>query len=180
MYFRNYDEEAKLLGYKDKEEMFLYYDVCGLDSVPAKTIADLLLSTEQETLGRTKEEFIEYREENNLVDLFNKVKNLPLLERLIELYNYSYNGHLLANSTMNFLKVKLNDSYEMSDGEKQIEYEERLKNVYYILQNYKLRMDDVQRSAALRLDYNDRDTFFEYVESLINQEEEINNNKGYH
>ena len=81
---------------------------------------------------------------------------------------------------MNFLKVKLNDSYEMSDGEKQIEYEERLKNVYYILQNYKLRMDDVKRSAAFRLDYNEKEMFFNHVESLINQEEEINKNKGYH
>jgi len=179
MNFRNYDEEAQLLGYKDEEEMFLYYDVCGLESVPAKTMAELLLSTQQETLGRTKEEFQEYMEENNLIDLFNKVKNLSLLQRLIELYSYSYNGHVIAKSAMVLLRQKLADADEMCDGEKQIEYEEKLRSAYYILQNYELRMDDVQRSAALRLDYNDRDIFFEYVESLIKQEDELNKNKGY-
>ena len=180
MYYRNYDEEAKLLGYENKEEMFLFYDVCGLETVPAKSLDELLLSTEQETLGRTKDEFIEYMEENNLVDLFNKVKDLPLLQRLIELYNYSYNGHVLAHSTMDLFKEKLEDATMMCDGEKQEEYEDRLRNVYYILQNYKLRMDDVKRSAAFRLDYNEKDMFFNHVESLINQEEEINKRKGYH
>ena len=60
MHIRSYDEEAKYLGFKDENEMNLYYDVCGVDIVPAYTREDMLsqCTVGNETLGRTKEDFI--------------------------------------------------------------------------------------------------------------------------
>ena len=177
MYIRSNKEEAKILGFKDENEMLLFYDICGFDIVPPYTRQTLLLqcTAEYETLGRTKEEFIEYMENNELIDLYNRVKDLSMLDRLIELYKYNMNGLLLSDIALKVYSKELYDSIELSDGEKYIEYSEKLNNMRMINNAFDYRVNDTKRNAAFRLGYIERDTFFTCTEKLEYQRDEINN-----
>ena len=180
MHIRSYDEEAKYLGFKDENEMNLYYDVCGVDIVPAYTREDMLsqCTVGNETLGRTKEDFINYMIENELVDLYYRVKDLSMLDRLLELYRYNMNGLVLSDSVLKMYNKELFDAIELSDGEKYLEYSEKLNDMMMINYGYDCRANNNKRSAALRLGYIERDIFFSNSEQLEFQRESLLNSKG--
>lgn len=180
MHIRSYNEEAKYLGFKDENEMFLYHDVCGIDIIPPYTSDDMLLqcTVGNETIGRTKENFINYIIDNNYVDLFNRVKDLSILDRLLEVYRYYMNGLLISDRFLEYYNRLLCESIELCDGEKYREYSEKLNDMIMINYGYECRTNNNKRSAALRLGYIEKDIFFSSAEKIEYQRESLLNPKG--
>ena len=71
----------KKAGFKSKEELQLYRDVCA---------TDFPLYTDVDETNFSKNDFEKYIKEHDLSPLLDKVKDLPELERLVEIHMYYY------------------------------------------------------------------------------------------
>ena len=178
MHIRSNDEEANFLGFKDEEEMMLYRDVCGYEIVPTGDDSDVFDLNSLEYSGRTKNDFVQYILDNDLISLFDTVKDLSLYDRLIYLYNFYFNQLILTESLIGFYNNKLQEAKEFFNGELEVEYEEKYKSICLYSYEYRNIKYYLQRSGLTRLNTDERKKFIQYIDSL---DEHLNdlNNQGY-
>ena len=179
MLIRDNNEEALFLGFKDAEEMFLYRDVCGYEIVPTGGDDDELYNLEAlEYSGKTKNDFVQYIMDNDLIDLFNYVKDLSLYDRFIYLFNFYYNQLLLTEGLMCYYNKNLEEAREFFNGELEVEFEEKYKAICLYSYEYTSIKFYLQRSALDRLDKIDADKFFKYTDRLDQHLNDLTNT-GY-
>lgn len=162
------DEYARQFGYKDANEMLLYMDVCcKYDGIGPKSLEDLLLDLENDIgPNKSKESYEEYIKSNNLLDLFNSVKNLSELERLMQIYTYYYNLKSMNDYLAQYLKIKENEAESLFDGEKTLEYG---KKVVQTLRNRSYNSDNTKyivEQALDRLNQQEAEIFLKFKNSF--------------
>ena len=136
------DIDVKKLGFKDKEEMLLYQDVCCEKSSISepRTLEELLteLKSDEVSVENTKKYYEKYIKENDLQDLLNKVRNMPLYDRMLEIFVYYVNSYSVCKTLENHVKQKYDllisdieqkkqEAVELFDGEKEKEYSKQLR-----------------------------------------------------
>ena len=171
--FEEKNNEAISLGFNDIDEMNLFHDICGFDIIPTFDREELLERCNDESRGRTKEEFIDYMEKNNLMDLFNRVKDLPILDRFIELYDSYYNEFVLSNFMLGKYNTKWKEATDLFDGEKQAEYQQIRKTLYVRMNELVSLKKNLEISAIYRLEGVEQEKFYNHVEEIERHNEEI-------
>lgn len=150
------EEKVKSLGFKSYDELLLYIDVCVGRSVNKAKLAELspesILKTNTEYLY-TKQDYDFYIQNNGLLELFNKVKDMPTFDRMIEIYVYYANLASMCKMLKKLHKQKLEEARELFDGEKEVEAKNEfnkyhklelsnLNGTVYIEDQVKIRMPD--------------------------------------
>ncbi len=164
------DEYARQFGYKDANEMLLYMDVCcksdGIEPEPA-SLDDLLLSLEEDIEpNKSKESYEEYIENNNLLDLFNSVKNLSELERFMQIYTYYYNLESMNDYLAQYFAIKENEAESLFDGEKTLEYGKK------VVQTLRNSSDNIANTSYIleqaldRLNQQEAEIFINFINSF--------------
>lgn len=165
------DNEAKQLGFIDVHEMQLYHDVCCNENVSPETLEELLLQLQSECdVISSKKDFEEYIEENNLLELLERVKELSDLDRMIQIYLYNANGLSISKFLEENLQKKIQDAKELFDGEKEMEYSSQLQHLRSSHQKYFDGMHYIQNQAFTRLPQRELAIFLDninYVTSSI-------------
>ena len=157
----NSDEKAKNLGFVDVSEMLLYYDVCCFDIVPPQSLEELLENLQGETESpSTKSDFEEYIEKNNLLELFEKVKGLSLLNRMLEIYMYNANGFSISDKIEKLFEKKIQEASELYNGELEIEYKQKKRKIKIFKQEYFERMQYIERQSIERLTPEEKTILF--------------------
>jgi len=164
------DEYARQFGYKDANEMLLYMDVCcksdGIEPEP-DSLDDLLLSLEEDIEpNKSKESYEEYIENNNLLDLFNSVKNLSELERFMQIYTYYYNLESMNDYLAQYFAIKENEVEELFDGEKEIEYKTKTLQTFNNGLGNKLKIIYIEKQAVNRLNQQELEIFINFINSF--------------
>ena len=102
------------LGFKDEEEMQLYKDVCctnGAVTSP-KTLEELLENLKSNVEHEdNKKAYEDYIKAKGLFELFSKVKDMSVLDRLIEVFLYYSNIRILNNECQNTLFKESDTGY---------------------------------------------------------------------
>ena len=173
--FLKEEEEALKLGFDNVDEMLLCRDLCGFDSVPISDRERLLKQCYDDSVGKTKQDFLEYMQENNLIDLFNKVKKLPHLERYIEIYNYFYNTLELSDIVLGKYNRKVKEARELFDGELEEEYSKKAQKLFIKMQRYIYRKRDMEIIGVSRLENSDQKKFYAYIETLEEHRQDMKN-----
>jgi len=169
------EEEALKLGFTDVEEMILYRDICGFDSVPISDREKLLKQCNDDSIGKTKQDLTEYMFENDLINLLNKVKKLPYLERYIEIYNHFYNLLELSDLVLGKYNKKVKEARELFDGELEEEYSKKAQDLFIKMQRYIYRKRDIEVNGIIRLEYDDQEKFLNYIETLEKHRQDMKN-----
>lgn len=153
------NELAKKLGYINGDEMLLYGDVCCYDMdscVRYDSTKEILYKIKNGSLDIWKKDNCrKYIEDNNLLDLFNKVKEMSLFNRLVEIYLYYSNAFLVSIGMIKNLKDKLNDAKEFFDGEKEQELENKLRVIRLSINIWNHKMDYIHFVTSIRLSYEE-------------------------
>lgn len=137
------DETARKLGFKDKEEFFLYQDVCctevplrdgEFEKILEQEIKNMRLGKHKNKVSKDpkqfkKELYEQYISDNNLEELFDKVKDMTTVDRLIELYIYYSNKLSLCSTARKTYELKMQDAIELFDGVKEEEYEKIINEI---------------------------------------------------
>jgi len=160
------EAEAKKLGFESVDELLLCMDICGFESVPIADRDLLLKQCEDDKIGRTKKDFIEFMNEHNLIDLFNKVKYLSELERFIEIYNYFYNELEMSDCILGIYNRKVKEAKELFDGEKEEEYSKKAQKLFRQMERMIQRKNEIACNSFGRLNNDDQDKFMLYIEAL--------------
>lgn len=163
-------EYLKKIGFINEEERQLYKDVCCDDpSIGGpQSLEELLytLENDSEKQEPTKEDFELYIRENNLTDLLNKVKGLPLYNRLLEIYVFNANGLSMATLLEEKISNDINEAKELFDGEKEQELNKRLSSVRHFKRNYFNAMHYIS-NQTLRLTPEEQLNFWESTKELV-------------
>ena len=179
----NKDETIKKLGFTSEEEMLLYQDVCGNNVVfsTPDSLEELLNDLENDDMyaGHRKDDFEKFIRDNNLLDLFNKVKTMPLLNRFIEIYVYNANGLSICKSMLEIINNKLQEAKELFDGEKEQELEMQLFSIKRSKSNYSKAIDYVDNQVNHRLSPNDMSKFYESTDVVTKTAYRINNEEPH-
>jgi hypothetical protein len=153
------DLVAQKLGFKDYNELLLYEDVCA-NALDFSTVVDIVDPQDPSIHFRhTKEEFEKFINDANLNKLFNSVKDLNVVDRLIQVYLYYYNLHIITDTVaIDNHKKFVNDLGVLPnlDKEEYLENHERLGNVVLISVD---AMDYILNQANSRLN-NEELTIF--------------------
>ena len=174
MLYEEINNEAISLGFRDREEMLLYQDICGFDIIPTFDKDELLSRCYDESRGRSKDEFIDYMNEHNLMSIYDRVKSLSTYERFMELYNSYNNEFVLANFMLGKYNDKFREASELFDGEKQEEAQRMRKILYSRLAEIEARKNNLEISALYRLEGEEQENFYKYVEEIKDYMYEIN------
>lgn len=163
-------EQSKKTGFINEEERQLYKDVCCDDPIIGgpQSLEELLytLKNDIEEQEPTKEDFELYIKENNLTDLLNKVRGLPLYNRLLEIYVFNANGLSIATSLEEKVLSDINEAKELFDGEKEQELNKRLSSVRHFKHNYFNAMRYIS-NQTLRLSPEERLNFYESTNEIV-------------
>ena len=143
------DTKARELGFIDFEEMLLYQDICG----DGLYLAELFEEENLEEIGKefTKKDYEKYIKSHGLVELFNKVKGLPLLDRMIEIYIYYANGFSLSKEAEKIFSFHLQEAKELYDGEKEKEYLKQIDRARNMKGELFRKMHYIESEVMLRL-----------------------------
>ena len=114
------DAQIKELGFSNIDDMLLYQDICCISS------------------NLKKQDYQEYISTHGLQELFDKVKELPLFNRMIEIYIYYANCFSMYDLLLQQCKILWDKAIEDFDGEKEMEYEEQ----FYKIENMKFKYFD--------------------------------------
>ena len=109
------ESKAIKLGFLNEEEMQLYHDICCCSKVFPSSGQEL--ETYPENYGSRRIDFDEYIKENNLQELFEKVRTMSPLNRFIEIYIYYMNGLSMSKEFIKMYGVNLKKAEEMTDGD---------------------------------------------------------------
>ncbi len=154
----------------NEEERQLYKDVCCDDlSIGDLQSLEELLYTLENNDGKqepTKEDFELYIKENNLTDLLNKVKGLPLYNRLLEIYVFNANGLSMTTLLEEKILKDIEEAKELFDGEKEQELNEKLSSVRHFKHNYFNAMHYIS-NQTLRLTPEERLNFWKSTKELV-------------
>ena len=172
--FEEKNNEAISLGFNDIDEMNLFHDICGFDIIPSFDREELLERCNDESRGRTKDEFIEYMQDNDLVGIYNRVKDLNTYERFIELYDTYTNEFMLTNFMLGKYNKKWQEAADLFDGEKQDEYQEIRRNLFVKLNEITARKNNLEISSIYRLEGQQQFDFYKHVEEITDYMDEIN------
>lgn len=89
---------AQKLGFKDYNELLLFEDVCA-HSLDFSKEYDAEISNDSSIhFNHSKEKCISFIKKANLTKLFNDVKNLSVVDRLIQIYLYYHNLHIIFDT----------------------------------------------------------------------------------
>ena len=163
------DIEARELGFKDKEEFYLYEDVCCTEVPMDKESFDAILDERMKEIkqgkknvgpiGFKKELFEQYIIDNNLNDLYCRAKNMSTLDRLIEIYIYYSNRLSICAVSKYGLKLKIRDATELFDGEKQLEYENSINKLEKEEKKYLSILEFISFKKDQRLNFQEKKQF---------------------
>ena len=170
------DIEAKKLGFKDKEEFYLYEDVCctevPMDKKSFETILDERIKEIRQgkkntgPIGFKKELFEQYIIDNNLDDLYDKVKNMSTIDRLIEIYIYYSNRLPICGVSKHSLKLKMQEAIELFDGEKQLEYEDLINKLEEEEKKYLSKLEFILFKKDQRLNSQEKKQFDNEISNI--------------
>ena len=163
----NKAETIKKLGFISEEEMLLYQDVCCDNFVlpVPDSFEELLDSLQNDNDGRRKEDFEKYISDNNLLELFNKVKSMPLLNRFVEIYVYNANGLSLSTSMYEMVSNKLREAKELFDGEKEQDLKMQLRAINHSKSEYFHAMYYIKNQVRHRLSPEEELKFYEITDT---------------
>lgn len=159
------------LGYKDMEEMLLYQDVCGGEA-PEKQpedfneLLELLESEEDSFNGYRKQTYEKYINDAKLLELFNKVKDMTLLDRFLEIYIYYSNQYYLSMIALKNMESKIQHAQELFDGEKEMEYKRQFFNIRYEEERYSRCCNYIERQAFERLSDSEKSSYLEKTKNI--------------
>ena len=163
------EEKIKSLGFQDEQEMLLYQDVC-CDDLPISepdSLEELYNSLNSDDLhgGYRKEEYEKYIMNHGLVDLFNKVRNMTLFNRMVEIYVYYANGLSICKNVENIIRQKIQEAKELFDGEKEQEYNEQALKILRMKKEYSEKMENIEKQVRLRLP-SEAPKFYETIKGV--------------
>jgi hypothetical protein len=120
------DEQAMRLGFKDEYEMQLYKDVCGKHIGP-KTLKELYanLRLSAGEVKYVKEDYELVIEKNNLGELLERVRYIPIVDRLIEIYLHNFNIKNCCKYIGDLLQEKANEYNSVYDYESRDVYRQK-------------------------------------------------------
>ena len=163
------EEKIKSLGFDNEDELLLYQDVCGtnLPISEPNSLEELLnnLSDDDLFIGYRKEEYEKYINNHGLLDLFNKVKNMTLFNRMVEIYVYYANGLSMCKNIEKVFQIKQREAKELYDGEKEQEYSEQLSKILRTKIEYHEKMNYIEKQVVLRLS-SDKIRFYETIKDV--------------
>ena len=164
------DEIAKKRGFLNEEEMLLYQDVCCSTfafSEP-ESLEELYSSLKNGDVddGRKKEDFEKYIKSNNLLELFNKVNGMPLLNRFVEIYIHNANGLSICNAAERMFNIKLQEAKELFDGEKEQELKRKLKSISHLKSEYSNAMFYINGQIRRRLSLEESIKYYEITDNI--------------
>lgn len=178
------EEKIKSLGFQDEQEMLLYQDVCcgDLPISEPDSLEELYDSLNSDDLfdGYKKEEYEKYIINHGLVDLFNRVRNMTLFNRMVEIYVYYANGLSICKNVGNVIQQKIKEAKELFDGEKEQEYNEQSLKILRMRREYSEKMEYIEKQVRLRLP-SEEAKFYETIKDVditVLSTGEENRNKG--
>lgn len=160
------EDKAKKLGFNSVEEMKLYCDVCGTDNPYEPESLEKLLESLNNDYVSNKNDFIKYINNNNLIELFDKVKNMTLLNRFVEIYSYYSNCILVCRELKKTLGYKLQEAKSLYDGEKEIEFEEKLSRIFRMEDEYCEKIQYIVNQTHLRLSPTEKSSFYITIKKM--------------
>ena len=162
------DEYARQFGYKDANEMLLYMDVCcNYDGIGPKSLEDLWSDLKNDIgPNKSKESYEEYIKSNNLLDLFNSVKNLSELERLMQIYTYYYNSAAMNHYLTQYFTIKEKEAESLFDGEKEVEYRDKASRTFHNRSDNRVKTTHIVEQAVSRLNAQELEIFLNFKNSF--------------
>ena len=136
MDIRSLEEEAQSLGFDSAEEMELFLDVCGTENDSPMIGFDDIEEVGYEYKRKTKTELIKYMKENDLVNLFNRVKDLPMYDRFIEIYNYITNELFISDRLLGVYNRKVEEAVKTHNKEQELKFRNKARELFVKMNIY--------------------------------------------
>ena len=160
---------VKKLGFIKEEEYLLYKDVCcdRLVLPIPNSFEEILAGLDNFGYDHDKEGFEKYIEENKLLELFDKVKTMSLLDRFIEIYIYNTKQFSLTLSMKDMIIKQIAEAEKLGDINKVQELNKQLMAIENLKENYYQSMFYILDQVKFRLSREDEIKFNDIITSTI-------------
>ena len=168
--------EVRKLGFESFDEMLLYKDVCAdRDINPPETLEELLTSLESEITNKenTKQEYYNFIKNNGLLELFNKVKDMSLFNRMVEIYIYNANGLSLCTKIEKLYSEEIEKAKELYLSETEKEYKSKLERIRRLHSEYSNGMSYIEKEVKQRLP-KEEINFYEATNNITKEAHKTN------
>ncbi len=147
-------------GFDNESEFLLLNDICaGNDVTPPSSMEGLLFRLNIEDLDikihNSKSDYINYIKKNGLYELYLKVLDMNMFDRMVEIYLHYFNMSVLFSKMTDIYKEELRKAQDLFDTENQLKYTSLLDNLFLLKMNSTQAQDYIVHEVRKRpnLDY---------------------------